>query len=269
MRRAGDRILACSLYLGRDSHLHAGPPNPLSSPHILHLQPIPSAISTLPPTPICRKLPLHPLSSNRGPCAMPCSAAPPPHTRLRSRNPINFQDFSIQTISNQELAPTATRQTHSNEGFTAKVRVGVGGTHKGQKTYPPPPPRNILYLFAHLDPISINKSTTYKIGTSEIQPGNSRIFPGFSRINRPSPSFLLGQKAAPWSLTPIRWPFSESGAHQNPAPKQTARLPRAPSRDCAASGRFLSIPVFLLQRHSVQLRLVLHDLLQRLVRRIG
>ena len=61
---------------------------------------------------------------------MPQPAAPHP---IAQSQPSHFQDFSIQTISNQELAPTSTRQTHSNENFTAKVRVGVGGTHKGQK----------------------------------------------------------------------------------------------------------------------------------------
>ncbi len=88
---------------------------------------------------------------------MPEPAAPHP---IAQSQPLHFQDFSIQTISNQELTPTATSQTYSNEGFTAKVRVGVGGTHKGQKTPPPPPPSNISHLFAHLDPVSINKSTT-------------------------------------------------------------------------------------------------------------
>ena len=72
---------------------------------------------------------------------MPQPATPHP---IAQSQPLHFQDFSIQTISNQELTPTAIRQTHSNEGFTDKVRVGVGGRHKGQKTHPPSPPPQIF-----------------------------------------------------------------------------------------------------------------------------
>ena len=165
---------------------HPGPQPPAHAVPPTRCQPPPLSIETHPAcnqhvtsNPHCRKLPSP--SAILKSRIMHHAPARRPHSIAQSQ-PFHFQDFSIQTISNQELTPPPPAKPIRMRALPPKYGWGwVARTRAKKRTpSPSPPPANILYLFAHLDPISINKSTTYKIGTSKIQPGNSRISPGNS-----------------------------------------------------------------------------------------
>jgi hypothetical protein len=76
----------------------------------------------------------------------PATPPPPPHSIAQSQ-PLHFQDFSIQTISNQELAPPPPGKPIRMKALPPKY--GGGGWHaQAPKNAPPSPPPQLFSIYS-------------------------------------------------------------------------------------------------------------------------
>jgi hypothetical protein len=151
---------------------------------------------------------------------MPLPAIPPNPFSIRLPHVppqlLHFQDFDLQTPSNQELTPTATRQTHCNQDFTPKVRGGTPSAAEGtyrvhprSKQVHPPIPPDFPHFPTRKFLLTLETSIGYKIALCTFQstklpdfsgrwPGN-RAFCPLARVisSRLSASFRLQPRPAP------------------------------------------------------------------------